>query len=162
NAGEGVVVSAAFKATSRAGVAEATWKQPTKVEPTPPPPSFAGPVDGTAFYGEAQLGAGNKLEGQWSGSVRLRQAPPTLPPDFPGAPADEYTIESGSILYTYKGRIGGCDVAGSETIDLASQTDLMSLRVLSLFDGEPRRYQFVIPMPVFATVHGNRSKCKEP
>jgi len=164
NAGKGVEVQIAFRATSRAGVAEGTWTQPTK-EPPPPPPAetFAGGVSGTAEFDDFELGAGNQLSAEWTGNVGLTQDPPFESPGFP-ATTFTYKLTSGSIVYSFSGTLSGCHVEGSGPIDLGAQIDMTSAVSLILLDGEPRpfHYQFVLPMPLFATVPGTRSSCEDP
>jgi hypothetical protein len=127
-----------------------------------PPPAFTGSVSGTASYDNAELGAGNQLNANWSGTLRLVQAPSPYPPGIPGAPTANYSLASGSINYSFSGRVGDCDVAGSGPIDLAAQPDLAFAQPLQLFDGEPRIYQYVIPHPLTAQVMGTTSNCDEP
>ncbi len=162
NAGKGIEVQAAFRVTSRAGVAEGTWTQPTK-EPPPPPPAatFAGSISGTAVYDSVELGAGNAINAQWSGSATWKQDPPS-----PGMPAGYYSYKliSGSVVYSFSGTLSDCDVVGSGPIDLGAQFDLTTSSSLLLSDGEPRpfHYQLVLPMPFFATITGTQSNCDDP
>ena len=125
-----------------------------------PPPAFAGNISGTASYDSAALGAGNSLSANWSGTVRLvKITAGAPPPGSPGATATFYQVATGSVLYQYTGRVGNCNVAGSKTVDLAAQPDLMGAAVLNVFDGEPRTYGYVLPMPMFETVTGSKSGC---
>ena len=128
-----------------------------------PPPAFAGDISGTASYGPAALGTGNSLSAGWSGTVRVVQITAGAPPPgSPGASATFYQVASGSVLYQYSGRVGDCNVAGSKTVDLAAQPDLMGAAVLTVFGGEPRTYGYVLPMPMFETVTGTQSSCADP
>jgi hypothetical protein len=165
NAGEGIEVQAAFRATSRAGVAEGTWTQPTKKPPPPPPAAaFAGSISGSATYGELELGPGNTLLAEWSGNVKLQQDPPF---EIPGFPVTSYTYKpvSGSIVYSFTGSLSDCNVVmGNAPIDLGAQFDLTTAVSLILLEGDPRpfHYQFVLPMPLFVTVPGTKSGCDDP
>ena len=167
NAGKGVEVQVTFSATSRAGVAERTWTQPTKEPPPPPPPpaaAFAGSVSGSATYGELQLGAGNSMLAEWSGNVKLQRDPPF---EMPGFPVTTYTYKpvSGSIVYSFTGSLSDCaSVTGSAPIDLGAQFDLTTATSLILLEGDPRpfHYQFVLSMPLFVTVPGTKSGCDDP
>jgi curli biogenesis system outer membrane secretion channel CsgG len=125
-----------------------------------PPERFAGTVSGTGTYDADELGAGNSLRATWNATIQLVEVPPVA--QFPGAPAGQYKLESGSLHYAFNGSVGDCTVAGSGPIDLASQPDLAGAGVLTLFDGDPRTYGFVIPLPVLASVDGTRSNCDDP
>ena len=128
-----------------------------------PPPAFAGDISGTASYGPVALGTGNSLSASWSGTVRVvKITAGAPPPSSPGASATFYRVASGSVLYQYSGRVGDCNVAGSKTVDLAAQPDLMGAAVLNVFGGEPRTYGYVLPMPMFETVTGTQSSCADP
>ena len=128
-----------------------------------PPPAFAGDISGTASYGPAELGTGNSLSANWSGNVRLvKSTAGAPPPGSPGPTAAFYQVATGSLLYQYTGRVGDCNVAGSKTVDLAAQPDLMGAAVLNVFDGEPRTYGYVVPVPMFETVPGTKSSCDDP
>jgi hypothetical protein len=165
NAGKGIEVQGAFRATSRAGVAEGTWTQPTKELPPPPPAeAFTGSIAGSAKYDEYELGAGNQLSAEWSGNVKLQQDPPF---ELPGFPVTTYSYKpvSGSIVYSFTGSLSDCNVvAGSASIDLGAQFDLTTGASLILLEGDPRpfHYQFVLPMPLFVTVPGTKSGCDDP
>ena len=127
-----------------------------------PPPVFAGNVSGTASYGPGALGAGNSLSANWSGTVRLvKSTAGAPPPGSPAATATFYQVATGSVLYQYTGRVGDCNVAGSETIDLAAQPDLMGAAVL-IVNHEPRTYGYALPMPMFEIVTGTQSGCDDP
>jgi len=126
-----------------------------------PPERFAGTVSGTATYDATELGAGNSLRATWNTTVQLVELTPMTPP-FPGAPAGIYKLESGTLHYAFNGSVSDCAVAGSGPVDLAAQPDLASAAVLTLFDGDPRTYGFVIPLPVLAKVPGTTSSCDDP
>jgi hypothetical protein len=162
NAGEGIEVRGTWKAVSQAGVAEGTWVQKTRKPRPPPAKKFAGPVSGTAQYDSSLLGEGNSLDAEWSGNVTLKQEPPLF--EIPGVPITSwnYKLVSGSITYSFSGSIGECHVEGSEPIDLGAQFDLTSSFSLTIMEGEPRPYQFFLPMPLFAKVNGTASACKDP
>lgn len=146
-------VEAAFKAVSRAGVAAGTWVQ--RSDP-PPPPGFAGSISGTAVYDGNELGAGNDMQAQWEGTLEVTLSPPQQPGEPPS-----YRLTGGSVVYTYQGHIGGCTVAGSGTIPLASQPDLNGTAVLIFFTVSPRTYQLTVPMTGFVTFHFPRSMCAD-
>jgi hypothetical protein len=147
-------IQAKFKAVSRAGIAEGTWT--ARSEP-PPPPGFAGPINGTAVYDSQELGAGNSLDADWFGNLVVTFSPPQSPGEPP-----TYKITGGSVNYNYTGRVGGCDVVGAEAFGLATQPDLNDSPVLTFFDTTPRSYQLLVPMPVLEQVNGTKSDCDDP
>jgi len=128
-----------------------------------PPDAYTGSVSGTGSYDAAELGDGNSLEANWTGTVDLRKAP-ALPglPDIPGFPAAIYQLSSGQLQYAFNGRLGDCTVAGSGPIDLGAQPDLAGVAVLQVYDGDPHTYSLQIPIPLLVTVHGTKSNCKNP
>jgi hypothetical protein len=156
--GPEVKVTARF--TSTAGVGEGSWTQQTDG----PPSKFGGSVSGTATYDAFELGEGNSLQASWSGSVDLSLAPPILPPGFPGAPFGEYKLASGFITYSFSGSIEDCVVEGSEGIDLDAQPDLKEAVLLLLYEGEPRKYHYLVGMPLTAQaqVEGEAKECEDP
>lgn len=162
NAGKGVEVQAAFRVTSRAGVAEGTWTQPTK-EPPPPPPAatFAGPFSGTAVYDENELGAGNAISARWDGDAVWKQVPPS---ESPSTSTYYYRLGSGSVIYRFDGTLSDCSVEGVGPIDLGAQFDLNTAVSLVLSEGEPRpfHYGLVLPMPMLVTVSGEKFDCDDP
>jgi hypothetical protein len=159
NAPSGGQIKVTVKFTSTAGVGEKAWTQPTEESA---PESFAGTISGTAAYDSNELGEGNSVQADWGGSLELRLQPPLFPPGFPGAPAGTYEIASGSINYSFSGSLNGCSVQGSGPIDLPSQPDLKGGSALVLYEGTPRTYNYVIPMPITTVVGGTASGCKDP
>jgi hypothetical protein len=162
NAGRGIEVQAALRVTSRAGVAEATWTQPTKEEPPPPPPpaaAFTGPISGTAVLDAADLGEGFEIASQWTGEVTLTRDPPI---ESPGPATYAYKLTSGSIAYSFTGSENGCHVQGGDTIDLGAQQDLTAGVSLVLLPGDPRPYQLILPSPALVQVPGTQSACEDP
>jgi len=159
NAPKGGQVKVTVKFTSTAGVGEKAWTQP--VEGGPPAEKFAGSISGTAKYDSFELGEGNSLSAEWSGSVELKQDPPF---EFPGFPvlSYNYKLTSGSITYSFTGSVGECHVEGGGPIDLGAQFDVTSAVSLSLLQGEPRPYSLSLPMPVFEEVPGTASSCEDP
>jgi hypothetical protein len=157
NAPPGGRVRVTVKFTSTAGVGEGTWTQPT--EDPSFPSAFNSTVSGTADYDAGELGEGNSLDANFGGTIALKfsGAPPG-----PGSPTASYTIQSGSINYSYDGHVGDCDVSGSDSINLATQPDLANFPALLLIEGTPRQYQYVIPMPLFAKVVGVQESCEDP
>ena len=152
-------VKVTVRFTSTAGVGEGTWTQPT--EPSQLPVSYAGSVSGTAAYDATELGDGNSLQAQWSGSVELDGGPTGAPPDLPGIPSAVYTLSAGSISYSFSGRVGDCDVDGAGFIDLSDVPGMAGLPVLQLFDGSLRSYRLDLPMPLTEVVSGVKSSCEE-
>jgi hypothetical protein len=158
NAPSGDKVKVTVKFTSTAGVGEGSWTQQTEG----PPSKFGGSVSGTATYDDFELGEGNSLQANWSGSIDLSLAPPFLPPGFPGAPFGEYKIASGFITYSFSGFIDDCVVEGSEGIDLDAQPDVKAAVLLVLYEGEPRKYQYLVGMPLSVQVEGVATECEDP
>jgi hypothetical protein len=154
NAGSQVVATATFKVRSTAGVVREKYEINTEV---PPPPGFAGPINGTAVYDSQELGAGNSLDADWFGNLVVTFSPP----QFPGEPPT-YRLTGGSVNYQYTGRVGDCDVAGAEAFGLATQPDLNESAVLTFFNTTPRTYQLLVPMPVLEQVNGIKSHCDDP
>lgn len=97
-AGPGKVVSATFKATSKAGVAEGVWKQKTE--------ALIRTVTGT-FAGHDER-EGEVLD--WSGSATFAL--------IPGSPEGASHLEqtSSEVTVTVSGTAGGCTVAGKERV----------------------------------------------
>ena len=105
SAGEGIFVTGAWRAVSRAGVAEATWKQPTESSQIK---TIAGTFSG------AQNVEGSIL--RWTGHVTFIRA-------SPGEGANGgFRVQSASYTMTASGRVlnVGCDQAGSKTIGSAT------------------------------------------
>ena len=146
-------------ATSKAGVAEADWGQPIQPPPPPPPDAYNGTFSGTGAYDEGELGANNHLNASWSGSFRASRSNSSGQP--PGTAS--YTFQSGSLQYSFSGRVGGCDVAGNGTINLGEQPDFQGITPVQLFfDSPPRKYQLQVPSPLIAQVPGTQSNCENP
>lgn len=161
DAPEGGFVKVTVRFTSTAGVGEKTWTQPT--EPLEAPPGFNATISGTAVYDPDELGEGNNIDAEWSGGIELQQAPNPFPPGSPGAPAGIYEIVGGIIDYSFSGSAFECNVVeGGGAIDLAEQLDLKGPGALILYEGEPRSYQFIVPMPATAKVPGTKEGCEDP
>ena len=159
NAGPGVEVQVTLRATSRAGVAERTWTQPTKEPPPPPPPPaeiFGGTFSGTANYSPSSL----DITAQWSGAAKWKQDPPIQLPAQQVA-FYSYKLISGSMTYSFTGSSNDCHVAGSGPIDMGAQFDLTTASSLILWDDGQHSYQMVLPAPMFASVDGETSECKD-
>lgn len=152
-------VKVTFRFTSTAGVGEGTWTQPT--EESQLPVSYTGSVSGSGAYDATELGTGNSLLAQWSGSVELDGGATGAPPDIPGIPSAVYTLSAGSISYSFSGRVGDCDVGGAGFIDLGEVPGMTGFPVLQLFDGSSRSYRLDLPMPLTEVVSGVRSNCEE-
>jgi hypothetical protein len=150
-------VKVTVKFTSTAGVGEGSWIQ--ELEDPGFPSGFNSTVSGTADYDANELGPGNSLDAEFGGTIALKFS---AAPPGPGSPTASYTMQSGSINYSYDGHVGDCDVSGSASINLATQPDLANFPGLLLIDGSPRQYQYVIPMPLFATVVGIQESCEDP
>ena len=103
------------------------------------------------------------MQANWAGSLELRTAAPCVS-SLPGAPAGTYEIASGSITYSFSGSFAECSIEGSGPIDLPSQPDLKGGSALVLYEGAPRTYNYIIPMPITkeAVVAGTASSCKDP
>ena len=142
-------------ATTKGGIGQAT----ITFELTSLPAAYNGSFSGSATYDENELGAGNHLMGNWNGNFHARSTGPSSP----GATDASYGFESGSLQYTYSGRVGDCDVTGNGTIDLGTQPDFMGKpSLLYLVEGAPRKYQLHVPAPLVATVPGTKSNCEDP
>ncbi len=152
-------VKVTVKFTSTAGVGEGAWIQPT--EPSQLPVSYAGSVSGSGAYDATELGEGNSLLAQWSGSVALDGGATGAPPDMPGIPSAVYSLSAGSISYSFSGRVGDCDVDGAGFIDLAEVPGMAGFPVLQLFDGSSRSYRLDLPMPLTEVVSGVKLNCEE-
>jgi hypothetical protein len=152
-------VKVTVRVTSTAGVGEKAWTQPT--EPQEAPAGFNAQISGTAVYDEGELGEGNSIDAQWSGGLELKQSPNPFPPGTPGAPAGIYEIVGGSVDYSFSGSAFECgSVEGSGAIKLSEV--LNAPGALVLYEGEPRTYQLVVPMPVTAKVPGTKEACEDP
>ena len=125
-----------------------------------PPEAYTGSVSGTASYDADEVGDGNSLQANWTGTVELRQASGL--PQVPGGPAALYRPSTGQLQYGFHGSLGKCTVDGSGPIDLGAQPDLTGAVVLDLYDGDPRTYRLQIPMPLLVTIHGTKSNCENP
>jgi hypothetical protein len=152
-------VAVKVRATSKAGVAEGTWEQPVEPPPPPPPSAYNGTFSGTGVYDENELGSGNHMNASWSGSFHATWSGPSSP----GASDASYTFQSGTVQYSFNGRVGDCDVAGNGTINLGEQPDYQNLSLIHLFfDSPPRKYQLQVPAPLIAQVAGTQSDCENP
>jgi hypothetical protein len=152
-------VAVKVRATSKAGVAEGTWEQPVVPPPPPPPSAYNGTFSGSGVYDENELGTGNHMNASWSGSLHATWSGPSSP----GASDASYTFQSGTLQYSFNGRVGDCDVAGNGTINLAEQPDYQSLTLIQLFfDSAPRKYQLQVPAPLIAQIPGTQSNCDNP
>ncbi len=158
--GDSVRVTAKF--TSTAGVGEGTWTQPID-KSQPLPASFAATFSGTAVYnGTIIPGFNGSIDAEWTGSAELKQMPSPYPPGtFPYEFAT-YELVSGSVDYSFNGSLEECAAEGGGQVDLGAQVDLKGTAVVTIFDKEPREYQFVLPMPTLARVPGSLSSCKDP
>lgn len=125
-----------------------------------PPERFAGTVSGTGTYDATELGTGNSLRATWNATLALVEVPSVVP--VPVGPDAAYKLQSGTLHYSFTGHVSDCAVAGSGPVDLGSQPDLQAPGVLQLFDGDPRTYQFTIPLPVLVSVPGTMSSCDDP
>ena len=155
----GSKVHAKVRATSKAGVAEGTWEQRIEPPPPRPPSAYNGTFSGTGTYDANELGEGNSLQASWSGSFHATSTGPSSP----GASDARYRFQSGSLQYSFSGRVDDCDVAGNGTINLTVQPDYQNITLLYLeFGSPPRKYQLDVPAPLIATVPGTTSDCEDP
>jgi hypothetical protein len=113
-------------------------------------PPYSGSFSGTAAYTEAQVGG--TLNATWSGSLTLE--PPT-PED------SSYKVVSGTLNYTFSGRLNGCDVAGSTSVGLPT-FDMAPVNVMTITPGDPDTYNLTVSMPFGEQAPGTQSNCDEP
>lgn len=139
NAGKGLLVSATFKATSKAGVAEDTWKQKTE--------SVIQSMTGS-FSGRDERG-GELLE--WSGTATYARLPES--PDG----ASVLQVTSYEVTVTASGTTPtGCSQTGKETVPLFSGS-LFSVNG----DSEPYLYTIVTPFGYPGRMNVTLSGCPE-
>ena len=140
NAGKGLLVSATFKATSKAGVAEDTWKQKTESVIQ----SVTGSFSGRDERGEELL--------EWSGTATYARLPES--PDG----ASVLQVTSYEVTVTASGTTPtGCSQTGKETVPLFSGS-LFSVNG----DSEPYPYTIVTPFGSPGRMNVTLSGCPEP
>jgi hypothetical protein len=110
NAGDGIEITGKFKATSKAGVAEDTWAQKTKLEAT-------SKLIGN-FSGEMVMPtlAGSSVQ-SWNGFATLERTTPNIL----GGPNGSYALTAGSVTYHLSGTealISACHWSGTATVIL--------------------------------------------
>jgi hypothetical protein len=145
NAGSGIVVSAKFRATSRAGVAEDTWHQKTGI--------LIKTVSGT-FSGHYEH-EGEKVE--WEGSASYARNPES-PPD-----ASVLLLVSGEATVTVSGNaIGtGCNQTGKEALAL-SPSSVWTVQGTAQNEGPPFIYMTTSPFGFPGRIKTTWIECSEP
>ncbi len=139
NAGKGLVVSATFKATSKAGVAEATWKQKTDL--------LIHTISGT-FSGRFE-DKGELIE--WTGSA-------TFSAILHENGGTVLQLTSGEVNATASGTTDfECEQTGRETITPFSQSTFTVATVT-----EPVQYTINIPYGFPGRMKSTLINCKEP
>lgn len=140
SAGKGLIVSATFKATSKAGVAEATWKQKTA--------QLLKTISGT-FTGRIE-NQGSLIE--WTGTATFERV------EIGGDPeaASTFQLTSGRAEVTASGPFIGAECAQSGKAEIG----LQPLAVWTIeHQGESFNYQFVAPWDPTAMVPVTLSDC---
>jgi hypothetical protein len=123
-------------------------------KPSCDPSRYVGAFTGSATYDSTLVGAGNALTASWSGTLDLRPFAPT-PPNV------NYQVISGGLNYSFSGRVGDCDVAGSTTVVLPT-FDMSFVNVMTIFPGDPNTYQLTVALPFLETAPGTKSNCADP
>jgi hypothetical protein len=141
NAGKGLIVSATFKATSKAGVAEATWKQKTA--------QLLKTISGT-FTGRIE-NQGSLI--QWTGTATFERV------EIGGDPeaASTFRLSSGQAEVTASGFYVGaeCKQSGKTEVGLQALAALWTVER----EGESFNYQFNAPFDPTAMVPVTLSSC---
>ena len=142
NAGAGIVVSTVVKATSKAGVAEGTWKQKTG--------KLLKTISGT-FTGKIE-NHGSLIE--WSGTATFERI------EIPGADpevASTFKPTSSHVEATASGAFQGaeCTQSGSGPVELEAGTPVWTVE----HNGETTEYQAIAPWSPTAEVPVILSSC---
>lgn len=148
NAGKGVLVSETLKAVSKAGVAEATWKQKTAKLIGTIAGSFSGRYERTSPEGAEVF--------EWSGTATFQRTEAGGNPEA----ASAFKLLSGEATVTASGaKIGtGCQQTGSGQLPLS----VNSVWATEAGSGESVAYQIIAPFEFPASVTVTWVKCAEP
>ena len=117
-------------------------------------PIYTGTFSGSASYDATLVGAGNTLTANWSGTLNLSPYAPT-------PPKVNYDVLSGSLEYTFSGRVNNCDVAG-QTIVMLPTLDMYQANAMTISPGVPNTYQLTVALPMLQQAAGTESNCADP
>jgi hypothetical protein len=150
-------VSATVRATSKAGVDEATWEQPVE------PPFEINKIAGN-FSGRQTIPVGGRTGTiSWTGGGTFERTPQGAP----GA-TGSYILKAGSATFTFSGGyiLGDavCDMSGSAFVDLFQHGggDISVSPVGSPFEQGPHDYSGGVFVGPTATVTLTLSSCEDP
>jgi hypothetical protein len=150
-------VSATVRATSKAGVDEATWEQPVE------PPFEINKIAGN-FSGRQTIPVGGRTGTiSWTGGGTFERTPQGAP----GA-TGSYILKAGSATFTFSGGyiLGDavCDMSGSAFVDLFQHGggDISVSPVGSPFEQGPHHYSGGVFVGPTATVTLTLSSCEDP
>jgi hypothetical protein len=145
-------------ATSKAGVAEATWEQPLR------PPFEINKIAGN-FSGSYTVPTGGGRTGvvSWTGSATFER---TTPPGFPGA-SGSYALKAGSVSIHFSGGsiVGDalCDMSGSTFVDLfqdaGGSIGVNPVNPAKLFEQGPHNYSGNVSLGFGPEVDLTESSC---
>ena len=145
-------------ATSKAGVAEATWEQPLR------PPFEINKIAGN-FSGSYTVPTGGGRTGvvSWTGSATFVR---TTPPGFPGA-SGSYVLKAGSVSIHYSGGsiVGDalCNMSGSTFVDLfqdaGGSVGVNPVDPSKLFEQGPHNYSSSVGLGFGPEVDLTESSC---
>jgi len=148
-------------ATSKAGVAEATWEQPLK------PPFEINKIAGN-FSGNYTVpsGGGRTATVSWTGSATFERS---TPPGFPGA-AGSFVLKAGSVSIHYSGGsiVGDalCNMSGSTFVDLfqdaGGSIGVSPVDGSRAFDQGPHNYSGQVSLGFGPEVDLTESACADP
>jgi hypothetical protein len=129
HAGDGIEITGKFKATSKAGVAEDSWVQKTKLDSTS---KLVG-----NFSGEMVIptSSGPSLH-SWNGFATFERTTPNIL----GGPNGSYALTSGSVTYHLSGieaQISACHWSGTATVILPAGPASGAAGVLGTMQGNP-------------------------